>query len=154
MILADHQIHLHIAHPLLLLDYVGALVNIYTTFDLAPFSLQTAPFGVFLPLIPQTTVQPPTTLLVGPHVLVDPLSTRAFDTLPPGFSSNLFRAEVLFQLILHVRFYGSRKSLFLWLSLLPLVSLTLSQLGAIGSATAPSLLRASSRLTVDLWTPN
>ena len=92
MILSDHQIHLHIAHPLLLLDDLGTLVNVDTILDLAPFSLQTAPFGILLTLGPQVAIQASALLLVGPHVLVDPLGTDALDALPPGFADDLFRA--------------------------------------------------------------
>jgi len=132
MVLADHQIHLHIAHPLLLLDDPGTLVNVHTIFDLPPFSLQTAPFGVFPTLGPQMAVQPPAPLLVGPHVLVDPLGTRAFDALPLGLSGDLFRAQVLFQLTLHVRFHGSCEALSLGFGPLSLVPFALGQIRAVG----------------------
>jgi len=97
---SDDQIHLQVAHPLLLFHDCRTLPNVHPAHDLAPFAPSTAPFSVALALGAYVAVELAAPLLVLPDELIDALVGNALNPLSGGVPDDLLGAVVLLSLAL------------------------------------------------------
>jgi len=149
--LADDQIHLQIAHPLLRFDDCRTSLDVHPADDLAPFALRTAPFGVPLALGAHVAVQLSALLLVLPDELVDALVRDALDALAGGFADDLLGAVIVFNLLPNAGLNAGRQAPSLGLGLVAGLGLVSgdASLGQIGPARPVALVAVMLQLAAD-----